>query len=215
MKTRFLVGVAALALLIVALPGSRSLMAQAPESLSVLVNGFALQGKALWYKGRVYVPLEDVASSTGGSYDYDPHTRTARATIGSPQRVAPRESHRPYLKVVWERKYTSGSNAKVLATIANQGQAPAEDVEVICIFKDETLQDLTAQARNLGRLEPGQSRTVEFQLFEGVPDAPVAYDPYSPYLYNYNYNTNIAREGQVFVGGAWTRISYEFKFNYQ
>lgn len=208
MSKRSFAVVVALALGIVLVPGTRRLLAQAPQSLSVLVNGYVLHGKALWYKGKVYVPLEDLATSTGGSYNYDPRTRVARATVGRPLRKFPGEVQRPVLKVVWQRKYTSPDNARVLATIANEGQVPANDVQVICIFKDETLQEISASTRNIGNLNPGQRRTVEFQLFGGGMRSD--YPGYSPV---YPWAPSVG-PGEVLVDGTWTRISYELKFNY-
>jgi len=211
MKRRWLVGTVLAA---VALP----VLAQAPKALTIFVNGYALQGKALWYKGRIYVPLEDVARSTGGTFQYDGGTGTAQATVGSsnapaapvaasgpvvvaaPNPALPAGA-RPYLKVVYERKYTTGNVAKVLATVANQGQLPAGNIEVICTFKDGLGRELTSQLQPAGNLQPGESRTLEFG-FQGYGFGP----PLSP---------GFGQEDHLWIDGHWTRISYALKFNYQ
>ncbi|MCA9797165.1 MAG: hypothetical protein KC910_35385 [Candidatus Eremiobacteraeota bacterium] len=197
-------------------------LAKAPEALTVFVNGYRVTGKALWYKGRIYVPLEDVASATNGQYNYDETNRTAsvmvgppNAAAGSPTLVLPSQAERPYLKVVWEKKYTTGTNARVLATVINRGSSQANDVEAICIFKDETLQEVSAVARPVGTLAPGQSRTVEFKLFESEASAPnYAYPGYAGYSYGAPIVSGVGRRGEVLLDGQWTRISYELKFNY-
>ncbi len=208
MKRRWL---AAFVLVAVALP----VLAQAPKALTIFVNGYALQGKALWYKGRIYVPLEDVAKSTGGTFNYVTGTGTAQATVGAagvpaPTAVVPATTttttvapagSRPYLKVVYERKYTTGNVAKVLATVVNQGQLPAGNIEVICTFKDGLGRELTSQLQPAGNLNPGESRTLEFS-FVGYGFGP----PLSP---------GYGQEDHLWIDGHWTRISYALKFNYQ
>lgn len=65
--------------------------AQMQQVLSIVVNGVALQGKALTYKGRIYVAVEDLAKATGGTYNYDSTTHVMQATI--PQGGAPRGNY--------------------------------------------------------------------------------------------------------------------------
>lgn len=196
-------------------------LARAPESLSVFINGFPLGGKALWYKEKIYVPLEDVAASTGGTYQFDASTGTARVTVGGgAQRGAPAArtgiEERPYIQVVWERKYLTGSNARVVVTLKNVGEAPAQNFEALCIFKDDTLRELTAVTRPLGTLAPGESRTVEFALYDTNVAAypPYAYGP-GGYYYPTGSVVGVGRGDKILVDGQWTRIFYELKFNYQ
>lgn len=181
-----------LAIVAIALP----VLAKAPEALTVFVNGYRVTGKALWYKGRIYVPLEDVANSTNGHYNYDPSRKVASASIGSavagPEQPAAASAERPFIEVVWEKKYTTGNNARVVATLTNQGSLPARDLEAICIFKDSSLQELTSVTRPVGTLGPGQTRTVEFQLF----------------------NSQSPTQGEIAASKQWNRISYELRFNY-
>ena len=192
-------------------------VAQAPRALSIIVNGVPLQGKALKYKGRLYVPLEDVAAATGGTFTTDPATGVVSATVPTQQTAmrppdamsAPSQARRPseqrpFITVVYERKYTEQTNARVLATIVNQGQLPAQDVEMICIFKGNQ-REINSYAKNVGSLRPGEKRTVEFRLFER---------PNGAY-----HGPNIARaatpDDRVYINGEWTHVSYEFRFNYQ
>ncbi len=196
-KKRWLIGL----VLLVTLP----VLAAAPRALSVVINGYPVKGKALWYKGKVYVPLEEVAAATGGSYRYNPATGLAEVTVGLAAAPARREVVRPYIKVRWEKKYLTGNNAKVLATISNTGDTVAENVEAICIFKDGNLREVTAVTRDVGRLMPGENRTLEFNLFDG-------------YVVN-SYGAPIVADGmihdKILLNGEWTRVSYELKFNYQ
>ncbi|MCE7873970.1 hypothetical protein DYH09_26860 [bacterium CPR1] len=187
------------------MPGGRELLAAAPRALSVVINGHPVKGKALWYKGKVYVPLEEVAAATGGSYSYNPQTGQAEVMVGNPPPPIRRELIRPYIKVRWEKKYLTGNNARVLATISNTGDAAAENVEAICIFKDGSLREVTAVTRDVGRLLPGESRTLEFNLFEGYVVSA--------------YGAPIVADGllhdKILLNGEWTRVSYQLKFNYQ
>lgn len=186
---------------LVALP----VLAVAPRALSVVINGYPMKGKALWYKGKVYVPLEEVAAATGGSYSYNPSTGLAAVTVGTAAPAPRREVMRPYIKVRWEKKYIAGNNAKVLATISNTGEVPAENVQAICIFKDGSLREVTAVTRDVGRLAPGENRTLEFNLFEGYV---------SPQYGAPAIATGLVYD-KILLNGEWTRVSYELKFNYQ
>lgn len=171
--------------------------AAAPQALSVLINGQAMQGKALWYKGRIYVPLEDVASSTHGTYRYDQNTGKAEVTVGQGGKVSV-QAGRPHLKVKWEKKYVTATNAQVLATIVNNGQGVARNVEAVCTFKDPTLRELSASMQRAGDLKPGESRTLEFRLYEQPLQS-----------------GNCQFCGQF--GGQqmrWSRINHELTFNY-
>lgn len=107
------------ALVVLALP----VIAQAPKAISIIVNGVPLQGKALNYKGRLYVPLEDVAAATGGTFTTDPATGVVTATVPMqrtamrpPGEVAPARPDpgpRPFIKVLFERKYVEQTNAQI------------------------------------------------------------------------------------------------------
>lgn len=206
------------ALLVLALAGA--VLARAPQSLTIFINGFPMTGKALFYKDKIYVPLEDVARSTGGTYSFDEASGTARVTVGAPaptSQAAPAEGT-PYVKVTWERKYLYGTNAKVVATLSNRGEAPARNLEVTCIFKDGTLNELNAVTRALGTLAPGESRTVEFILFDSATAAYPTYGYYNGYYYYYPA-AGVAGAGiggdKINIGGHWTWIFYELRMNYQ
>jgi hypothetical protein len=197
-------------------------LAQAPTALSIIVNGVPLEGKALMYKGRVYVPLEDVAHSTGGSYSYDPKTGIVEAMIASqaerqrmpePQSslppALPGRSHeaavRPVLSVSQAKKYVSPSNARVIATVSNNGSVPAQNVEAVCTFKDGELHEIGASFQMLGSLSPGESRTVEFRLYDSGSGSTVA----SPVG-----SVGAPPDDKILLYGNWTRVSYNIQLNY-
>lgn len=199
-------------------------LARAPEALSIIINGHPVSGKALWYKEKIYVPLEDVAASTGGTYQYDERTGTARVTVGggaarpgTPRVQQSSLDERPYIRVVWERKYVTGDNARVVTTLKNVGEATAQNFEAICIFKDDTLNELTAITRPIGSLGPGESRTVEFAMYDtsGVAGYPAYGYGTGGYYYPTGSVAGVGRGDKVLVDGHWTRIYYELKFNYQ
>ena len=182
-------------------------IAQAPQAMSIIVNGVAMQGKALNYKGRLYVPLEDIATATGGKYTVDAQTGTVVATVLTPNNAGrPGEAVRPFIKVTYERKYTTQSNAKVLATIVNQGDRPAKNVEVFCVFKSGALRELNTAVQNVGDLAPGERRTLEFRLYESG-SVPNNQEP--------AVSVGQVPDDRVLVNGEWVRVSYELKFQYQ
>ena len=191
----------AASLMVLAVP----VLAQAPQALSIIINGVALQGKALQYKGRLYVPLEDIASATGGTFTTDPKTGVVTATVLTPSGARHGEMQRPFIKVVYERKYTEQSNARVLATIVNQGEKPAENVEMICTFKGNQ-RELNSYVQNVGTLKPGERRTLEFRLFEAASTPPNYVAPGT---------LGTVPDDKIFIQGEWQRVSYEFHFNYQ
>ena len=202
-------GVAGLALL-AALVGAPAL-AQVPQVLSIVVNGVALQGKALFYKGRVYVAVEDLSKATGGVCNYDVSTKTLQATIPqvsrsqpgaqpAPTSVAPASAERPWLQVVSEKKYVYGNNAIVFATIKNSSKVPASNLEVSCVFRDGDIREIGQSLQRIPQLAPGQSTTLEFRLFE---------------MANSPYVGPVPPEGNIMLGGAFTRVSYTLKMNYQ
>lgn len=202
-------GVAGLTL-VAALVGAPAL-AQVPQVLSIVVNGVALQGKALFYKGRVYVAVEDLSKATGGVCNYDVNTRTLQATIPqvsrsqtglqpAPTSVAPTNAERPWLQVVSEKKYVYGNNAIVFATIKNSSKVPASNLEVSCVFRDGDSREIGQSLQRIPQLAPGQSTTLEFRLFE---------------MANSPYVGPVPPEGNIMLGGAFTRVSYTLKMNYQ
>ena len=185
-------------------------LAQIPQVLSIVVNGVALQGKALFYKGRVYVAVEDLAKATGGNCAYDPSNKTLQATIPSGGGVArqtayaPRPAQtapeRPWLKVESEKKYVYANNAIVFATIRNASRVPANNVEVSCTFRGGDLRELGQSLQRIPELQPGQATTLEFRLFETANTE--AFGPIPP-------------EGNMVLNGAFTRISYTLKMDYR
>lgn len=188
-------------------------LAQLPQVLSIVVNGVALQGKALFYKGRVYVAVEDMAKATGGTYSYDQGTRTLQATIpqvsgayrppaplSAATRVQRPAAERPWLKVVSEKKYVYGNNAIVFATIKNTSKLPARNLEVSCTFRGGDLREIGMSMQRVPELLPGQSSTLEFRLFE---------------MANQPYVGPIPPEGNILVEGSFTRVSYTLKMDYQ
>lgn len=187
------------AMLVAALVGLPAL-AQMQQVLSIVVNGVALQGKALNYKGRVYVAVEDLAQATGGRYSYDPNTKLLQATIPTPA-GAPRSQASPgeraYLKVVSEKKYLYADNAIVVATIRNPSRAPARNLEISCHFRGDGLKELGQSVKRLPVLPPGQEATLEFRLYEQAGNLPPG--PAQPVVFNGNLNS----------------ISYNLKMNYQ
>lgn len=199
MKKKVL-GFALLALLIAA-----PALAQIPQVLSIVVNGIALQGKALFYKGRVYVAVEDIARATGGHCHYDPTNKTLQATIpssgpGMAANPRPQAPERPWLKVVSEKKYVYANNAVVFATIRNTSKTPAANVEVSCTFRGDGLRELGQSIQRIPELLPGQSTTLEFRLFEQPNTEP--FGPTPP-------------EGNMVYNGAFTPISYVLKMDYR
>ena len=178
-------------------------LAQMQQVLSIVVNGVALQGKALTYKGRVYVAVEDLANATGGSYHYDATSHVMQATIpqGGPGRSNTAVGgERPYIKVVSEKKYVYANNAIVYATIKNASKSPALNLEVSCLFRGEGLRELGQSVQKVPLLQPGQQTTLEFRLFETANTQ--TYGPLPP-------------EGSMVFNGSFTNISYNLKMNYQ
>lgn len=182
-------------------------LAQLPQVLSIVVNGVALQGKALVYKGRVYVAVEDLAQATGGTAHFDPHSKVLRATILSaptatpspPAAVNPQSLDRPWLQVVHEKQYCYGNNAVVFVTVRNGSQVVASNIQLRCRFKGDS-REIGESLQRVPQLQPGQSTNLEFHLFEG--EAPPVSGPLPP-------------EGSILVNGSFTRITYELKMEYQ
>jgi hypothetical protein len=179
-------------------------LAQMQQVLSIVVNGVALQGKALTYKGRIYVAVEDLAQATGGTYQYNSTTHVMQATIPQGGVARPvsavRSGQRPWIKVVSEKKYVYADNAIVYATLKNASAWPALNVEVSCIFRGEGLRELGQSVQKLPVLQPGEQTTLEFRLFESANMQ--SYGPLPP-------------EGSLVLNGSFTPISHNLKMNYQ
>jgi hypothetical protein len=203
-----------IALVIAACALAVPVLAQAPTALSIIVNGVPLEGKALMYKGRVYVPLEDVAHATGGSYSFDPKTGVVEAVVATPGRAqAPdpnanrqplhsRTPFRPVLEVSEAQKYISPSNARVVARVTNQGEVPAQKVEAVCTFKDGDRRQIGVSVRPLGLLQPGETRVVDFHLYENGNGEQSA------------QSGATVPEDKILLYGHWTRVSYDIQLNY-
>ena len=187
-------------------------IAAAPATLSVLIGGKALNGKALWYDGKIYVPLESVSEALDGSYDYDPDEGIASVSLqGRGLQVSPTD--RPYLKVTNERVFSTGDNMKVLATVENKGLVTARDLEITCTFRGSSRAELVASVAQMPELKAGERKTLEFWLFEQrIPDAtggrPYAQPMAVPGAY-------LGRgDKYVFIGTDWQRVTYDLKFDY-
>lgn len=198
----------ALALLLLALPA----LAAAPKSLSVLIGGVALNGKALWYDNQVYVPLESVSEALKGTYSYDPGRGVASVDLG-PRRPPAQPNARAYLKTINARSFSTGDNLRVLATVVNSGSAPARDVEITCTFESGYLGEITASVANLPELTPGQQKTVEFWLYEQrLPDATGGRPYAQPMAVPGSY---LARSNDyVYLNGNWERVRHSLHFRF-
>lgn len=199
-------------LLVVAIP----VFAAAPAKLSVLLAGVALEGKALWYDGQVYVPLESVSKALDGTYSYDASKGVATVTLeGShPALQRPgRTAAHPFLKAVETRSFSTGDNLRVLATIVNSGNAPARDVEIVCTFESGYLGEINASVANLPLLGPGQRKTVEFWLYEQrIPD----HTGGRPYAQPMAVPGSFLARGNdhVYLGGGWERVTHNLQFRF-
>ena len=181
-------------------------LAKAPEALSVVLNGKAMKGKALWYKERVYVPLEDVASTLDGSYQLDPESGRAEVNFGTP-RLKNGQNAFGILSVKSKKEYVAPDNATVVATVRNIGQAPLTNVQGVCEFRDGSLRELRASIRDLGTIAPGQSKIVEFRLY----DQPAQVFSFCPEC---GFGTGVARRDQVIWNGGYTRVRPKVEFTH-
>jgi len=202
----------ALTILILLFSATLIALAAAPTSLSVLINGKALSGKALWYDGKIYVPLKSVSQALDAHYEYDPNQGLASVDMGGPRTlVSPAD--RPNLQVSRERVYSTGDNLKVMATIVNKGLVPAREVEITCTFHGVSRNELTASVAQLPELRPGERKTVEFWLYEQrIPDAtggrPYAQPMSVPGAYT-------GRGSQhVYIGTDLQRVTFDLEFDY-
>lgn len=170
--------------------------------LSITVNGVPLQGRALIYKGRVYVAIEDLAEATGGTSKYDAGNRTLQATIREANSApATPSGARPLLKVESEKKVVTQSNATVFATLRNTSKTAARNLKVDCTFSAAINgQTLGVTTRQVEELAPGRTVELEFRLF---PDVSM------PYTGAGN------REGVLRTPEGETRVNYALKMDYQ
>ncbi len=199
------------ALLLLASLLALPVFAAAPKSLSVLIGGVALEGKALWYDNQVYVPLESVARALGGSYSYDSTRGLATVDLGG-RRRASSPNGRPYLQAINARSFSTGDNLRVLATVVNSGTAPARDIEITCTFESGYLGEIASSVADLPELKPGQQKTVEFWLFEQLPDASGSRAHAQPMAVPGSY---LARGNDyVYVNGNWERVSHSLHFRF-
>lgn len=187
-------------------------LAAAPESLSVLIGGKALNGKALWYDGKIYVPLESVSEALDANYSYDAQRGVASVDLyGRGIKIS--KAERPRLQITRERVYSTGDNLKVLATVTNKGLVPARELEITCTFHGTSRNELTASVAQLPELKPGERKTIEFWLYEQrIPDV----DGGRPYAQPMSVPGAYAGRGQqyVYIGTDWQRVTYELEFDY-
>lgn len=188
-------------------------LAAAPKSLSVLINGKALKGKALWYEGKIYVPLKSVSSAIGAEYRYNPDKGLASVDLSGGKNIPITPADRPRLKIVKERVYSTGDNLKVMATVVNKGLVPAREIEATCVFHSNGRNELTASLAQLPELKPGERKTIEFWLYEQrIPDV----DGGRPYAQPITVPGAYAgRDSQhVYIGTDWQRVTFEVEFDY-
>ena len=188
-------------------------LAAAPKSLSVLINGKALSGKALWYDGKIYVPLKSVSKAIGGKYRYDSNRGLASVDLSRGRNITISPAERPSLKIVKERVYSTGDNMKVMATIVNNGLVTAREIEATCTFHGTSRNELVASMAQLPALKPGERKTIEFWLYEQrIPDV----DGGRPYAQPISVPGAYAgRNSQhVYIGTDWQRVTYELEFDY-
>jgi hypothetical protein len=202
-----------LALLLLAIP----VLAAAPKTLSVIIGGVALDGKALWYDNQVYVPLESVSRALDGHYSYDADRGVASVDLGPrrPGQTGPASpaNGRAYLKAINARSFSTGDNLRVLATVVNSGTAPARDIEITCTFESGYLGEITDSVANLPQLAPGEQKTVEFWLYEQrIPDASGGRPYAQPMVVPGSY---LARGNDyVYLNGNWERVTHSLHFRF-
>ncbi len=187
--------------------------AAAPKALSVIIGGVALDGKALWYDNQVYVPLESVSDALGGQYRLDQDRGVASVELARTA-PAPHPAARANIQTISERRYSTGDNLKVLATVKNTGSVAARDIEVTCTFQSGYLGEITSSIANLPELQPGQRKTLEFWLYEQrIPDASGG----RPYAQPMSVTGSFQPRGNdyVYVAGYWERVTHNLKFNFQ
>lgn len=194
----------------------------APKALSIFVNDTPFAGKALWYKDRIYVSLEDLAGTLNATYSFKPSTGEVRLQfpnrgVGAPSAamsgaIAGAGAAHPYVKVAWEQKYFYPNNVKIVSQFQNVGDAKAVNVEVICIFKDSMLKPITADVRYLGDMEPGDSRTTDFYLYpSGGYGSAVAQNSANYYGYA---GFGIVDDDKISIKGELSNVYHQFRLNY-
>lgn len=188
-------------------------LAAAPASLSVTINGKALSGKALWYDGKIYVPLKSISQALDGEYSYDPDTGLASVSLSDTSPAATSADF-PVLRVTRDRAYSTGDNLKILATVVNKGLVTAKDIELTCTFMGTSRQQLNASVAQIPELKPGQRKTVEFWLYEQrLPDENGGRAYAQPMSVPGAY---LGKDSQhVYIGQNWQRVSYQWEFNYR
>lgn len=188
-------------------------LAAAPASLSVLINGKALKGKALWYDGKIYVPLKSVSTALDATYSYDANQGLASVDISGGKNLRVTSGDRPHIKIVREKAYSTGDNLHVLATVVNKGLVPARELEITCTFHGTSRNELNASIAQLPELKPGERKTLEFWLYEQrLPDASGG----RPYAQPMSVPGAYAGRGDqyVYIGQDWQRITFDWEFDY-
>jgi hypothetical protein len=215
----------------------------APHALSIYINDTPFTGKALWYKDRVYVAVEDLAGSMNGTYSYKPSTGEVRLVLpGGGAAAAPAGAHpaaeaapnppavaamrnrvavgrsplRPYVRAVRQQKFLFPDNAKVVATFKNMGEADAHNVEVVCVFHDIDNRPINADIKFLGDMAPGETRTAEFYMYASSGYASAGGAASSNYYsYGYGYaGFGVMDDDKISIRGQLSTVSYDFTFNY-
>lgn len=201
--------------LLTALLLAAPVFAAAPKLLSVVIDGVALDGKALWYDSQVYVPLESVSRALDGQYTYD--SAKGVASVSFSRKSGPLEAKvskgRPYLKTIAVRSFSTGDNLKVTARVVNSGDAPARDIEITCSFGSGYLGEITDSIASIAVLDPGQEKTVEFWLYEQrLPDN----EGGRPYAQPMSVTGSYLARGNdyVFINGYWERITHSITFRF-
>ena len=200
------------------LMGIPVLAATAPKTLSVLIGGVSLDGKALWYDNQIYVPLESVSRALDGRFSYDENRGVATVDLAGlnarPAGVNPNMPNaRPYLKAINARSFSTGDNLRVLATVTNTGTAVARDVEITCTFESGYLGNISDSIANLPQINPGEQKTVEFWLYEQrLPDVSGGRPYAQPMAVPGSY---LARGNDyVYVAGNWERVTHSLSFKF-
>ncbi len=192
------------------------LLQAAPKSLTVYLGRVALEGRALIYDGQVYVPIESVAKALDGEYRFDEASGVATVDIQRSTAVRPRslpQVRRPHLRTLRDSAYSTGDNLKVLATVVNSGNAPAQDIEVTCTFRSAYQGEIIASVAQLEELLPGQRKTIEFWLYEQrIPSARGG----RPYAQPMSVPSTFQPRGRnhVLIDGNWERVTYNFNFEF-
>jgi hypothetical protein len=211
-------------------------LAEAPKALSIILNDRPYAGKAIWYKDEVYVPLADMVRNLGGTFSFNHTTGVMNITLGgrapSTRTVSPcrgetepqpatAESTPPPASAIgalvqasFEHQILYEDNAKVSAVFRNNGDTPAHNVNVLCLFRNNMHDIIGTSVRNLGGLQPGESRAAEFWLFEPQGAPPTSTVGY-PATGDQSPVMNQSALTTISVGTYRTQVQYELQVNAQ